>query len=124
MNCNHRDEEAEKFFETAKNEWRKAQVLHLSPSWNEEPQAKHFAEEIAANIERYRNLAIRALDDPDPLVVAYCLSILHDKQDQSLTELSPSLLGSNSKVTIVEGSFSTSTDLGGLARKWAKSLFG
>jgi hypothetical protein len=106
-------------FSAAQKAWTSAQVLYRSPAWSGEPKARHVLEEITLSSEA-ESLFWTGLSSEFPLVVGYCLLGLELIGSTKLGILPAQLLDRRDKVTIREGSFSTSTDLGGLARQLKK----
>ena len=102
--------------------WAKSQILILSPSWKGEPKAAYYVESLVATWPQVRDSVVALLNDPRPLVVAYSLLTARRANDRVLCELKTDLLQSKAGITAHEGSFRIPTDLGSLARKWAKEI--
>lgn len=105
--------------ERATSIWRRAQLVRSAPSWEGLPEARAVAEEVARDPENATWL-IELLGDPSQLVVAYSLLTLELMGSHHLKDLPSELLTNRSTVTLVEGSFRNSMDLGGLARQIQK----
>ena len=101
--------------------WKKAQVVYQSPSWEGRPEARAFAERIAAEFRQCEHKLVKLLSHENQLVVAYALLTLQLMGSESLRTLPAELLQRRSKITLRTGSFSTSMDVGGLARQLQKS---
>jgi hypothetical protein len=101
--------------------WKKAQVLYQSPSWEGRPEARAFAERIATDFQEGEHKLVKLLEHENQLVVAYALLTLQLMGSRGLRALPAELLERRSKITLRTGSFSTSMDLGGLARQFQKS---
>lgn len=99
--------------------WRKAQIVHQSPSWENRPEARAIAEEIARHPE-YESALFDLLTDSNQLVVAYSLMTLELMSSSRLRELPAELLTNRANITIIMGSFANKMDLGGLARQIQK----
>jgi hypothetical protein len=102
------------------DDWVKAQILLLQPSWEGIPKATWNVERIVAKWPEFREAVLGLLRDPRPVVVAYALATARMAKDPILLKLDEGLLTSRAGITVQEGSFRTSTQLGDLARKWAK----
>lgn len=95
--------------------WRKAQVVHLSPSRGGESEGRTWAREVA----RRRGLEGRLWDllaDADRRVVAYAIVALELMGSDRLADLPESVLTNRSNVALQFGSVRIGTDLGGYAR--------
>jgi hypothetical protein len=99
--------------------WRKAQIVHQSPSWENRPEARAIAEEIARHPE-YESALFDLLADSNQLVVAFSLITLEMMGSSRLRELPIELLENRSNITLLFGSFVNKMDLGGLARQIQK----
>jgi hypothetical protein len=104
------------YFEQALSVWRKAQVV--TDAYRSDPIV--CFDEVVAHPELYHDQLVAALNDQSQLVVAYCLLALEKMKSPALAALPDSLLARREKITIRFGSFSTSSDLGGLARQLKK----
>lgn len=100
--------------------WSNAQVLSLGPTWQGEPPGTAVVEQLVAEWPKSRDQIVALLNHPIGLVAAHALFCLHCARDPMLSALDAALLESTKGITIQEGSFRTSSDLGSLARKWAK----
>jgi hypothetical protein len=100
--------------------WRNAQVLHESPAWQGQPAARAIAEELASDWPEADSDLVGVLADDHAIVVGYALLTLELMNSATLHNLPAELLERRSKVTLVDGSFKTSMDLGGLARRVQK----
>ena len=107
--------EGETLLDKAVRVWRKAQIVHMAPSWDGRPEARAIIEELACHAESESSL-FGLLKDPSQLVVAYSLMTLELMGSNRLKELPPALLANRSKITLMAGSFRMDMDLGGLAR--------
>lgn len=103
--------------------WRKAQIVHQTPSWDGRPEARAIAEEIAQHPE-YEPLLLDLLADPSQLVAAYSLMALELMGSARLKELPAGLLANRSNITVAVGSVRIGMDLGGLARQVQKRAAG
>lgn len=101
----------------AKKIWAKAQVLYVGVSFHGEPEALALQEIMLEKPKDYHELLVDNLEHENPLVIAYSIKILENMKSEHLCELSDKLLSMKNKITILEGSFSISTDLGGIARR-------
>lgn len=77
-------------------------------------------EQISARPENFHELLVAALCHPNQLVVAYCLLALDRMNSPVIESLPAEMLERREKITLLTGSFSTSMDLGGLARQLKK----
>lgn len=100
--------------------WSKSQVLNLGPTWQGEPAGTALVEQFVTQWPEARDQVVALLTHPTGLVAAYALYCLHRVRDPILLTLDTTLLESTKAVSIQEGSFRTSLNLGSLARKWAK----
>lgn len=105
--------------EEAVQAWSKAQVVHDSPSWEGEPLARVFVEQVATVQECHDGL-ISLLSSPNQFVVAHALQALELMGSPVLAELPDELCGRRQKITVQSGSFRNSMDLGGYARQVGK----
>lgn len=101
--------------------WKKAQVVYQSPSWEGRPEARVFVERIATEFRECERKLAELLEHENQLVAAYALLTLQLMGSRTLRTLPAQLLERRSKITLRTGSFSTSMDLGGLARQVQKS---
>ena len=99
--------------------WRKAQVVHESPAWEGQPEARAIVEALAQHPE-VEHAVYELLADPSQLVVAYSLLTLELMGSGKLADLPEHLLANRSNITLVLGSFKSGMDLGGLARQLQK----
>jgi hypothetical protein len=100
--------------------WSKAQVLSLGPTWRGEPEATALVEQVVADWPEARDKVIDLLSHPVALVAAHALLCLRRADDPILLTLDAALFESTGSVSVQEGSFRTASNLGSLARKWAK----
>jgi hypothetical protein len=107
------------FLDRVVNAWRKAEVIHQSPSWNGQPEARALAEEAALHPEHEAQF-FELLGDPNSRVAAYALLALDLMRSERLTDLPEALLANRSKLTFHFGSFRSTNDLGGFARQIQK----
>ena len=105
--------------ELALRSWRKAQIVHQTPSWEGQPEARAIGEELARNPENEAWL-FDSLGDSNQLVVAYSLLALELMGSPRLGELPSALLTNRSNITLASGSVRIGMDLGGLARQIQK----
>lgn len=96
--------------------WAKAKVLYVGVSFYGEPEALAIQEKLIEKPEDYHDKLIENLEHENPLVIAYSVKTLEKMNSEHLLELSDKLLSMRNKITIREGSFSISTDLGGIVR--------
>jgi hypothetical protein len=108
--------ESKALLDKAVRVWRKAQVLYMKRSWEGQPEAKALVEELAQHPELESSL-FDLLEDSDQLIAAYSLLTLELMGSTKLKQLPSTLLTNRSKVTILHGSFSMSSNLGSLARE-------
>jgi hypothetical protein len=99
-------------------------VLSLGPTWQGEPAATALVEQVVAKWPERRDQIGGLVTHPIALVVAHALLCLHRARDPMLLSLDAALLESTKAVSIQEGSFRTSSNLGSLARKWVKQARG
>jgi hypothetical protein len=99
--------------------WRKAQIVHLTPSWQGQPEARVLVEKLALHPE-YESSLVDLLAAPSQLVVAYSLLTLELMGSRRLRELPSELLTNRSNITLSLGSFRNGMDLGSLARQVQK----
>jgi hypothetical protein len=100
--------------------WRTAQVIHLSPSFNGIPEASAWVEKLSnCDAEEY---LLDNLKTENQVAIAYVLLTLERMKSPRLKEVIEDYCGRRKKITLLEGSFSTSMDLGGLARRIRKKL--
>jgi hypothetical protein len=111
---------ASDLLDEAVEHWKHSQVVHQSPSWNGQPEARALAERIASDSPESEQRLFELLGHENQLVVAYALVTLQLMNSARLVEIPRNLLESRSRVTLIAGSFSTSTDLGSLARQIQK----
>ena len=105
--------------EGAAQVWAKAQVVHETPSWEGEPPARAFVEQVAT-VPGCHDGLIALLSSPNQLVVAHALQALELMRSPVLAGLPDELCDRRQKVTFQCGSFRTSMDLGGYARQVRK----
>ena len=108
-------------FDFALRAWERAQVIYEGPSTAE---ASSILEDIGARPGDFHDLLVASLTHPSQLVVGYCLIALDRMQSVALMSLPKELLARRDKITFFMGSFSQSTDIGGLARRLAKKWGG
>lgn len=106
--------------ERALTSWAKAQVVQVSPSFEGEPEESSWIERLAESREEEGNL-IQLLESENQLVVAYALVTLERMGSKKLNAEIDKLCGRREKITLLDGSFCTPMDLGGLARRMRKS---
>ena len=85
-----------------------------------QPEARAFVERIATEFRECEQKLTELVEHENQLVVAYTLLTLELMGSHKLRTLPSSLLERRSKLTLRIGSFSTSMDLGGLARQLQK----
>lgn len=102
--------------------WSKAQTLQPGPTWRGEPESTALMERIAEEWQVWREQIIGLLDHPIGLVAAHALYCLHQTSDLKLLSLDADILESTKGVTVQDGSFRMTSNLGSLARKWAKQF--
>ena len=76
--------------EEATQVWAKAQVVYEAPSWEGEPPARAFAEQVAM-VQACHDGLVPLLPSPDQLVVAHALQALELMRSPVLAELSEEL---------------------------------
>src|SRR5262245_28815537 len=105
--------------EEAAQVWARAQVVYDAPSWEGEPPARAFVEQVATVPDCHDGL-VAMLSSPNQLVVAHALQALELMRSPVLAELPDELRDRRQKVTFQCGSFRNSMDLGGYARQVRK----
>lgn len=99
--------------------WRRAQVVHQTPSWEGQPEARAAAEKIALH-GRFESPLLGLLANSNQLVVAYALIALELMGSDRLASLPETLLANRSNLTLQFGSIRNAMDLGGFARQVRK----
>ena len=99
--------------------WRRAQVVQLTPSWRGEPLPSALIELVAQRPELEASL-VALLSETSQLVVAYALVTLDRMSSAALENLPEALLSRHDKIAVINGSFSNTMELGGLARQISK----
>ena len=93
--------------EEAAQVWAKAQVVYEAPSWEGEPPARAFVEQVAT-VPACHDGLVSLLSSPNQLVVAHALQALELMRSPVLAELSEELCDRRQKVTFQCGSFRNS----------------
>lgn len=107
---------ASTFLEEAARAWAKAQLVHEAPSWDGEPASRRFVEQ-AASVPGCHDGLVSLLSSPNQVVVVHALQALELMGSQVLRDLPDELCNRRQNVTFQSGSFRTSMDLGGYARR-------
>jgi hypothetical protein len=105
-------------FQDALRVWERAQVIQSGPAHLTEAAA--FVDGLAARRSEFEPLVIEVLSSSNPIIAGYCLITLDRMKSERLQHLPAELFERRELITLQSGTYSTTMDLGSLARQIAR----